>query len=612
MASSHTPDIRELFFKVREIAMTDWAERDGVVYYDVVVTASGGRRWTQERRYQDFQELEMQTWKRRGPMPPFPMPWTPGQISRRVDPFGRVGRLEAKRIMLEAWLRSLIDKGRMAAFSNLRSYCVAFLDVEKHCFEPSTPLELVNNDVTALVVANAQVDVQTILLKLSMEVENMKGEKGKTSWDKAKAGPMPKPPEGGGEEGMRKGATGAHEAAILLDVDVANPPKALTFDLRQERPTVWLRLRNAHEHVVAFKVMATKATRYFVQPAQTVLDGGGGGYRDIAIFIPDTTISGDVFEDGRDKFMFMSHPIGNDDESQALVGSAASSKTLAEFWRKASAQSTTRFKLAARFAGRLEWRAKMSMIEGGINGSSSSSSSSSSSDQLLTKDQGNRIDGTESFLTAKEAADCTAAAGRGASGSTVPQAQGSGMTSMGSSSGGDAGGGGGVASSDIGLATQLLVEGVSPDSPTSPGEALGEKASHDARRSPDNVDLLSTSGQLSAKPPNPPDVDRGNEASTSGAETNGRPRDAPPGWVWPLANKEESVPTLKETMTANGTLNEANEQLPLRRSANTVSQRLRPKGRPPRKQPTKAAPANNNLEVNWVEFRRELASGLSP
>ena len=241
-----------------------------------------------------------------------------------------------------------------------------------------------NNDVTALVVANAQVDVQTILLKLSMEVENMKGEKGKTSWDKAKAGPMPKPPEGGGEEGMRKGATGAHEAAILLDVDVANPPKALTFDLRQERPTVWLRLRNAHEHVVAFKVMATKATRYFVQPAQTVLDGGGGGYRDIAIFIPDTTISGDVFEDGRDKFMFMSHPIGNDDESQALVGSAASSKTLAEFWRKASAQSTTRFKLAARFAGRLEWRAKMS-IEGGINGSSSSSSSSSSSASTFNK-----------------------------------------------------------------------------------------------------------------------------------------------------------------------------------------------------------------------------------
>ena len=105
MARVQGPDIRELFFKIREISMLYIRERDGVVYYEIIVTASGGRRWTQERRYQDFQELEMRTWKRRGPMPPFPMPWTQSNF-RRVN-LGRVGT-QAKG-MLEI-PRCLIDK----------------------------------------------------------------------------------------------------------------------------------------------------------------------------------------------------------------------------------------------------------------------------------------------------------------------------------------------------------------------------------------------------------------------------------------------------------------------------------------------------------------------
>ena len=150
--------------------------------------------------------------------------------------------------------------------------------------------------------------------------------------------------------------------ASYLEINVTNPPKYLTFDLRQERPTVWLRLHNPYNHALAFKVMATRATRYFVQPAQTVIEGGGKGFRDIAIFIPDTKITGDIFEDGRDKFMFMSHPFdteaaneGNSSDGNSRELAVVSSKNLAEFWRKASAQSTTRFKLAARFSGRKEW-----------------------------------------------------------------------------------------------------------------------------------------------------------------------------------------------------------------------------------------------------------------
>ena len=68
-------------------------------------------QWT-SRRYAEFQDLENRTWQKRGPMPPFPnvFHWGHGQLSRRVSPVGRVGRLEAKRLMLEAWLRTLFAK----------------------------------------------------------------------------------------------------------------------------------------------------------------------------------------------------------------------------------------------------------------------------------------------------------------------------------------------------------------------------------------------------------------------------------------------------------------------------------------------------------------------
>ena len=596
MSTSHQPDVRELFFKIREIAITEWHDRDGVVYYDVVVTASGGRRWTQQCRYQDFQELEMRTWKRRGPMPPFPMPWTPGQVSRRVDPFGRVGRLEAKRIKLEAWLRCLVEKGRMASYANLRSYCVAFLNVEKHCFEPSTPLELVNNDVTALVVANAHVDVPTILLKLSMEVENMKGAKGKDMMDKAKEGPMPKPREFlGGEETEEKlsGAARDQEAS-LIEVDVTRPPKALFFDLRQERPTVWLRLRNPHDHALAFKVMATRATRYFVQPAQTVLDGGGKGYRDIAIFIPDTTITGDMFEDGRDKFMFMSHPFGSDDDSEAMEGGAVGTKTLAEFWRKASAQSTTRFKLAARFTGKKEWLETMK-----------TSDASKEDGSVLNWRPPLPMTDSESRLTIAEPVsglgsssdDAAPEAQNGAPMSSIEHNVAMGLVASVHHDMEDDG----HDAHEMALKDLPLPQGGSDEeAPTSvevselPTQPLS--ATH--------VDSPTPSATIAPVETSAPEP-RSSSLSTSRQRRSGS-RDAPPGWVWPEKSATDASLT-RGGASKGAEVGDATGDSTL--SATATHQRLRPRARPKRKAPK--AEVSNKLEVNWVEFRRELG-GMSP
>lgn len=566
MARVQGPDIRELFFKIREISMLYIRERDGVVYYEIIVTASGGRRWTQERRYQDFQELEMRTWKRRGPMPPFPMPWTPGQISRRVNPFGRVGRLEAKRIMLETWLRCLIDKGRMAAFSNLRSYCVAFLDVEKHCFEPSTPLELVNNDVTALVVANAQVDVQTILLKLSMEVENMKGEKGKNSWKKAKAGPLPKPRDFVQSNDVEEKRSNKEEIeASYLEINVTNPPKYLTFDLRQERPTVWLRLHNPYNHALAFKVMATRATRYFVQPAQTVIEGGGKGFRDIAIFIPDTKITGDIFEDGRDKFMFMSHPFdteaaneGNSSDGNSRELAVVSSKNLAEFWRKASAQSTTRFKLAARFSGRKEW---LTTLMAHNDGAADAEATTSLEDSIV----GCRDIGGNGTLTSDYSEKDSSI----------------------------------VDESPLMSSSEPRMQNIASTS-TSPLLLRGTKLVNSAEGGQEESETIT--------PLNSSEFDR--TAST----VEEMQASAPPGWVWPENSVGESRSAndrqLEErSFTGSSGNSKRSDFHTSYMRGGLENQKLRPRARPPRKVPT--AQVSNKLEVNWVEFRRELGS-LSP
>ena len=91
-------------------------------------------------------------------------------------------------------------------------------------------------------------------------------------------------------------------------------------------------------------------------------------------------------------------------------------------------------------------------------------------------------------------------------------------------------------------------------------------------------------------------------------------RNAPPGLVWP----ENSV---GETSSAND--QQLEERSFTGTSGNSKSSdfhtsymlaglehlKLRPRARPPRKAPT--AQVSNKLEVNWVEFRRELGS-LSP
>ena len=59
-------------FVVRSVDILAFVTVDGVVLYKVSVQATEGRHWTVVRRYSDFKELEQDTWKLRGPMPPFP------------------------------------------------------------------------------------------------------------------------------------------------------------------------------------------------------------------------------------------------------------------------------------------------------------------------------------------------------------------------------------------------------------------------------------------------------------------------------------------------------------------------------------------------------------
>jgi hypothetical protein len=59
-------------FVVRSVDILAFVTVDGVVLYKVSVQATEGRHWTVVRRYSDFKELEQNTWKLRGPMPPFP------------------------------------------------------------------------------------------------------------------------------------------------------------------------------------------------------------------------------------------------------------------------------------------------------------------------------------------------------------------------------------------------------------------------------------------------------------------------------------------------------------------------------------------------------------
>ena len=268
---------------VRGVEVVAVVAVNGVVRYKISVQATEGRHWHCVRRYSDFRVLEQNTWKTRGPMPPFPYAWEGLQIVLHlVEPvIQRERRLDAKRVMLQDWLERLVQRARRS--QSLQKHVNIFLDVAA-CYEGAdTRLLLDANNVTSLVVTNPQANVEQILLKLSAAQQAMATTRGKQTLNRALAGP---------------------DAAVEpLPVDLDAIPTLLIFDLSRAVPTVRLAVSNHCSRPRAFKVMATEPTRYFVTPAQTLLPPRT--FRVVSIFIPDGFDPVERYADDTDRFLFV-------------------------------------------------------------------------------------------------------------------------------------------------------------------------------------------------------------------------------------------------------------------------------------------------------------------
>jgi len=313
-------------FVVKSVEILHFQEQGRAMHYQIAVNASEGRRWTVWRSYSDFRELEQRTWRIRGPMPPFPYPWEGLQVLLHLfDAFtSRTARVSMKMGMLDAWLKCLVQRARKAP--KLQSVASAFLDVLSSFEQADSKLLQQANNVTSLVLTNPQANVEDILLRLSSKAEDLSSRRGKRALTKAREGPMLVPP-------------------LLVDLD--RIPQHITFDLSLERPTVQLLVRNNFSASVAFKVMATEVTRYFVSPSQVALPAGGEDL--VSIFMPDPEGAVEASASFQDRFMFVMVPLG----VELAPGEALSRGELARVWHTCSREQFARRKVNVRFCNAL-------------------------------------------------------------------------------------------------------------------------------------------------------------------------------------------------------------------------------------------------------------------
>ena len=141
-----------------------------------------------------------------------------------------------------------------------------FVGVDRFLEGADSKLLLNANNVTSLVVSNPHATVETILLKLSTNVDLLSSARGKVTLNRAHR-------------------LGADPAAPTTTADLERLRNALFFDLSAAVPTARLRVLNRRSSSVAFKVMATEPTRYFVTPATTTI--GPQRAVVVCIFMPD-------------------------------------------------------------------------------------------------------------------------------------------------------------------------------------------------------------------------------------------------------------------------------------------------------------------------------------
>jgi hypothetical protein len=156
-------------------------------------------------------------------------PMVPVWLTRRA-------RLENKRSRLEQWLQLILSRARKGGNRLLQSAIERFLSVADKFPDADSEALLALNSVTSLVVINAGVNVESILLKLSADVNHLLTPTGKRILNLAQQGPNTSLP-------------------TIMDLSIEQLPKSISFDLSLTCPTVRLCLRNTSKMPCLFKTM---------------------------------------------------------------------------------------------------------------------------------------------------------------------------------------------------------------------------------------------------------------------------------------------------------------------------------------------------------------------